>query len=49
MFVHNENFLGNTEKLAKVVEAETGNLKSFTLTVPKNLAKCVKIFPGIII
>ena len=25
-----------------------GSLKSFTLTVPWNLAKLVKIFPGII-
>ena len=26
-----------------------GNLKSFTLTIPRNLAKIVKIFPGIIV
>ena len=29
--------------------SQTGNLKSFTLTIPWNLAKPVKIFPGIIV
>ena len=28
--------------------SQIGNLKSFTLTIPWNLAKLVKIFPGII-
>ena len=42
--VQNKNFSGNTKELAKVL-----NLKSFTLTIPWNLAKPVKIFPGIIV
>ena len=29
--------------------SRTGNLKSFTLTIPWNLANLVKIFPGIIV
>ena len=29
--------------------SQIGNLKSFTLTIPRNLAKLVKIFPGIIV
>ena len=37
------------EKLAKVLGARIGSLKSFTLTIPWNLAKPVKIFPGIIV
>ena len=28
---------------------QIGSLKSFTLTIPWNLAKLVKIFPGIIV
>ena len=46
--VQNKNFTGNTEKLAKVLGGPIGSLKSFTLTIPWNLAKAVKIFPGII-
>ena len=40
--VQNKNFSGNTQDLAKVLGAET-------LTIPWNLAKLVKIFPGIIV
>ena len=29
--------------------SQIGNLKSFTLTIPWNLAKLVKIFPGIVV
>ena len=47
--VQNKNFSGNTEKLAKVPGNPKGILKSFTLTVLWNLAKPVKIFPGIIV
>ena len=46
--VQNKNFSGNTKELAKVLGAEIGSLKSFTLTIPWSLAKLVKIFPGII-
>ena len=46
--VQNKNFTRNTEKLAKVLGAKIGNQKSFTLTIPWNLAKPVKIFLGII-
>ena len=46
--VHNKNFTGNTKKLAKVLGARRGNRKSFTLTIPWNLAKLLKTFPGII-
>ena len=46
--VQNKNFSGNTKELAKVLGAK-GSLKSFTLTIPWNLAKPVKIFPGIIV
>ena len=45
--VQNKNFTGNPEKPAKKNWSPTGNLKSFTLTIPWNLAKLVKIFPGI--
>ena len=45
--VQNKNFSGNTKELAKVLQI--GSLKSFTLTIPWNLAKLVKIFPGIIV
>ena len=38
---------GNRKELAKVLGAER-SLKSFTLTIPWNMAKPVKIFPGII-
>ena len=47
--VQNKNFSGNTKELAKVPGAKKGSLKSFTLTIPWNLAKTVKIFPGIIV
>ena len=46
--VQNKNFTGNPEKLAKVLGTRIGSLKSFTLTIPWNSAKPVKIFPGII-
>ena len=39
----------HTEKLAKVLGARIGSLKSFTLTNPWNLAMLVKTFPGIIV
>ena len=39
--VQNNNFSGNTTELAKVL-SQIGNLKSFTLTFPWNLAKPVK-------
>ena len=42
--VQNQNFTRNPEKLAKV----PGTQKSFTLTIPWNSAKLVKISPGII-
>ena len=35
--------------LQKVLGARIGSLKSFTLTIPWNLAKPVKMFPGIIV
>ena len=43
--VQKQNFTKNPEKLAKVpgTREET---KSFTLTIPWNSAKIVKIFPG---
>ena len=47
--VQNKNLSGNTKELAKVLGAEQGSLESFTLTIPWNLAKLVKIFPGIIV
>ena len=43
-----KNFTRNPEKLAKVPGTRRGSLKSFTLTIPWNSAKLVKIFPGII-
>ena len=46
--VQKQNVSGNTEKLTKVLGARRGNQKSFTLTIPWNLAKPVKISPGII-
>ena len=42
--VQNKNFSGNTKDLAKVLGARIGSLKSFTLTIPWNSAKLVKIF-----
>ena len=47
--VEKRNFTRNPEKLAKVPGTRIGSLKSFTLTIPWNLAKAVKIFPGIIV
>ena len=44
-----KNFTGNPKKLAKVPGSPIGNLKSFTLTIPWNSAKLVKIYPGIIV
>ena len=38
----------DTKELAKVFWSQIGSLKLFTLTIPWNLAKLVKIFPGII-
>ena len=46
--VQNKNFTRNLEKLAKSSWSPIGILKSFTLTIPWNSAKPVKIFPGII-
>ena len=36
------------KELAKVLGARLGSLKSLTLTIPWNLAKLVKTFPGTI-
>ena len=47
--VQNKNFSGNTKELAKVLGAKYESSKLFTLTIPWNLAKLVKIFPGIIV
>ena len=46
--VQKQNFTRNPEKLAKSSWNPRGNQKSFTLTIPWNSAKLVKIFPGII-
>ena len=46
--VPKQNFTRNPEKLAKVPGTRVGSLKSFTLTIPWNSAKLVKISPGII-
>ena len=43
-----KNFTGDPENLMKFW-SRRGNQKSFTLTIPWNLAKPVKIFPGIIV
>ena len=40
----NKNFSGNTKGACKSSRSQIGNLKSFTLTIPWNLAKPVKIF-----
>ena len=42
------NFPGDPEE-PNEVPGRRGNLKSFTLTIPWNLASLVKIFPGIIV
>ena len=47
--VQNKNFAGNTKELAKVLGADEETKKSFTLTIPWNSAKLVKISPGIIV
>ena len=47
--VQDKNFSENTTELAKILGAEQGSLKSFTLTIPWNSDKLVKIFPGIIV
>ena len=44
-----KNFSGNTQEFAKSSWSQRGSLKSFTLTIPWNLAKTVKMFPGIIV
>ena len=44
----NKNFTGNPKKLAKILGARIGSVKSFTLTNLWNSAKLVKISPGII-
>ena len=46
--VPKQNFTRNPEKLAKVPGTRGGNQQSFTLTIPWNSAKLVKIFLGII-
>ena len=46
--VQNKNFSGDIKELAKASWSPIGNQESFTLTIPWNLAKSVKIFPGII-
>ena len=48
IFVQNNNFSGNSKELAKVLGAVRKAPKSFTLTIPWNSAKLVKISPGII-
>ena len=45
--VQNKNFSGHTKELAKVPGTRIGILKSLTQTIHWNLAKLVKIFPGI--
>ena len=47
--VQNKNFSGNTKGACKGSWSQIGSLKSFILTIPWNLAKIVKIFPGIIV
>ena len=42
-----KNFTRNPEKLAKVPGTRRGSHKSFTLTIPQNLANLVKKYPGI--
>ena len=46
--VQNQNFTRNTREACKSSWNPRGILKSFTLTIPWNLEKPVKIFPGII-
>ena len=47
--VQNKNFSGNTKGACKSAWSRRGNQKSFTLTITWNLARLVKIFPGIIV
>ena len=47
--VQNKNSSGNTKGACKSSWSRIGNQKSFTLTNSWNLAKLVKIFPGIIV
>ena len=47
--VQDKNFSRNRKELAEVLGSNIGSLKSFTLTIPWNLAKLVKISPGIIV
>ena len=44
-----QNFSGNTKGAFKSSWSQIGSLKSFTLIIPWNSAKPVKIFPGIIV
>ena len=44
-----QKLLRKHKKTCKSSWSQTGNLKSFTLTIPWNLAKLVKIFPGNIV
>ena len=46
--VQKQNFTRNPEKLAKVPGAREETKSHFTLTLPWNLEKLVKIFRGII-
>ena len=45
--VQHKNFSGNTKGACKSSWNRIGSLKSFTLTIPENLAKHVKILPGL--
>ena len=47
--VQNKNFSGTTKGACKSSWSRIGRPKSFTLTIPWNLAKPVKIFPGIMV
>ena len=47
--VQNKNVSGNTKGACKSSWSRIGSLKSFTLTIPWNVAKPVTIFPGIIV
>ena len=44
-----QKLLGKHKGACESFWSQIGNLKSFTLTIPWNLAKLVKIFPGIIV
>ena len=47
--VRKQKLLRKHKGACKSSWSQTGNLKSFTLTIPWNLAKLVKIFPGTIV